>query len=66
MKLKREVIFHIFFFCSYVNVADHLEWQESYGNWVLTQDALVQVLGTLNRTKKTVYFPAGQYHSKVL
>merc|ERR1711973_215206 len=49
---------------SFVDVADYFVWDENFGHWNFDQDMLVEALRTLNRTKKTAYFPAGQYNSK--
>ena len=46
------------------NVVDVSTFLEGDGNpWFLTQDALEVAISNMNKTRKTLFFPAGIYHS---
>ena len=49
---------------SVIDVSDFLEGNGAEPSWKLTQEALEFAVSQINRTRKTVYFPAGQYSVK--
>ena len=49
---------------SVIDVSEFLEGNGADPSWKLTQEALEFAISQINRTRKTVYFPAGQYSVK--
>ena len=49
---------------SVIDVSEYLEGNGAEPSWKLTQEALEFAVSQINRTRKTVYFPAGQYSVK--
>ena len=49
---------------SVIDVSEFLEGNGADPSWKLTQEALEFAVSEITRTRKTVYFPAGQYSVK--
>merc|ERR1712110_277324 len=48
-----------------IDISEFLEWDGIHGggHWTLTQEALETAVSQINRTRKTIYFPTGQYNA---